>query len=153
MENTEMKTWSEHHLRKKRPNTSTRVKSPLKSVKNNQFLHLLPQASPHPIEPQTLWSNANVAEAEMSQQFIIFFTLGSWLVLQVSWYPTKFTHKPSQWQMVPKVWEQHKALLILILWLFILVTPNWISRIFVQVVLLINQPHFQMHCLQSLKIY
>lgn len=151
MENT--KTWPEHHLKKKRYSMSTtRVKSPLKSVKNNQFLQLLPKSSPHPTEPQTLWPNANIAsisasaEAKVSHQFIIFFTLGSWLIPQVSWYPTKFTHKPSQWQMVPKVWEQHKALLILILWLFILVTPNWISRIFVQVVLLINKPHFQMHC-------
>lgn len=147
IEHTEMKTWPEHHLRKKRHKTSTtRVKSLLVSVKNNQFLHLLPQASPHPTEPQTLWSNANVAEAKLSHQFIIFFTLGSWLILQVSWYPTKFTYKLSQWQTVPKVWKQHKALLILILWLFILVTPSWISRIFVQVVLLINKPHFQMHC-------
>lgn len=138
-------TWAPFK-KEKAQNEHHRVKSLLISVKNNQFLHLLPQASPHPTEPQTLWSNANVAEAKLSHQFIIFFTLGSWLILQVSWYPTKFTYKLSQWQTVPKVWEQHKALLILILWLFILVTPSWISRIFVQVVLLINKPHFQMHC-------
>lgn len=137
-------TWAP--FEKERHNTSTtRAKPPLKSVKNNQFLHLLPQASPHPQNPQTLWSNANTTEAKVSHQFIFFSLLAADLFSK-SADNQQSSHKPSQWQMVPKVWEQHKALLIFILWLFILVTPNWISRIFVQVVLLINKPHFQMHC-------
>lgn len=56
------------------------------------------------------------------------------------------SHKPCQWQMVYSAWEQHKALLTWILWLFILVTLNRIGGSSVWFVLVINKPHFQMNC-------
>lgn len=103
-----------------------------------------------------LWLKPTVSEAKVSHQFsfpTLDFSLLTADLFSKSAGIQQSSHKPCQWQIVHSAWEQHEALLIPILWLFILVTPNWGSRIFDHFVLLINKPHFQMHHSELPKIF
>lgn len=159
-----MKTWLEHHLRKKRHNTNlNRLKLSLGyritnfSICHPKHHHIQRDPKPYKI----LWLKPTVPEAEVLHQ--IGFSTPDFFH---SWQLTLFSksagiqqrsHKPCQWQMVHSAWEQHKALLKWILWLFILVTPKRICGSSVWFDQVTNKPHFQMSCWklssESLKIF